>query len=82
MNEIYRRSFRPETLEVRAEGRTIIGTAVPFNTPTEIRDVNGTYLEQFAPGAFARTHCRAWAKSRQVKQLQHAMHQLPIGRAC
>ena len=80
MNEIYRRSFRPETLEVRAEGRTIIGTAVPFNTPTEIRDVNGTYLEQFAPGAFARTIAER-GPSRVKLLLQHDMRQLPIGRA-
>lgn len=81
MHDIYRRSFRPGNLEVRAEGRTIIGTAVPFNQPTEIRDsINGSYVEQFAPGAFARTLAER-GPSRVKLLLQHDSRQLPIGRA-
>jgi HK97 family phage prohead protease len=36
-------------LEVRDDGRTIIGRAVPYNEPTDI----GPYVETFVPDAFA-----------------------------
>jgi HK97 family phage prohead protease len=36
-------------LEVRDDGRTLAGTAVPYGIETRI----GSYLERFAPGAFA-----------------------------
>ncbi len=37
------------TLEIRDDGRTIVGIAVPYGQETRI----GRYVESFAPGAFA-----------------------------
>jgi HK97 family phage prohead protease len=36
---------------VNTDERTVTGIAVPYNQPTEIRDWDGTYTEEFAPGA-------------------------------
>ena len=80
MNEIYRRSFRPETLEVRAEGAQSL--AQPCRSTLQLRSATST--ERISNSLHlvpCSHHCRAWAKSRQVEELQHAMHQLPIGRA-
>lgn len=79
MSEILTRAYAP-TLEVREDGRTIVGVAVPFNSPTEIRDLGGSYREQFAAGAFARTIAER-GPSRVKLLLQHDDRRLPIGRA-
>jgi HK97 family phage prohead protease len=42
-------------VELRADGRTLIGLAVPYGKPTEIYDAEGHYFEQFTHGAFARS---------------------------
>ena len=74
------RSFAPDTLAVREDQRTIIGVAVPFNTPTEVADYGESYREQFAAGAFARTIAER-GPSRVKLLLQHDDRRLPIGRA-
>lgn len=74
------RAFVPDSLTVKADGRTIVGLAVPFNTPTEIHDINGSYREQFAPGAFTRTISER-GPSKVKLLLQHNSQKLPIGRA-
>ena len=74
------RSFAPDTLAVREDQRTIIGVAVPFNTPTEVADYGDTYREQFAAGAFARTIAER-GPNRVKLLLQHDDRRLPIGRA-
>ena len=74
------RSFQPDSIEVRADQRTVVGLAVPFNTPTEISDFTDTYREQFAPGSFARTIAER-GPSRVKLLLQHDQTRLPIGRA-
>lgn len=57
-------------LEIR-DGRTLVGVVVPYNTDTRI----GSYLERFAPGAFADTTADT------VPLLAaHAHADLPIGR--
>jgi HK97 family phage prohead protease len=67
-------------LEVRGDGRTIVGIAVPFNQPTPIRDMHGSYDEVFRRGAFARTIAEGGA--RRVKVLaNHRSSELPLGRA-
>jgi len=39
---------------VGGDGRTIILTCVPYDTPTTVDDGQGPYVEEFAPGAFRR----------------------------
>lgn len=67
-------------LEVRSDGRTIHGLAVPFDEPTLIVEAGRQYTEVFRRGAFARTIAtRGPAK---VKLLAvHDRQSLPIGRA-
>lgn len=66
-------------LEVRGDGRTVVGIAVPFDSPTHIRDASGTYTEVFRRGAFAKT---IRERGDRVKFLaQHDRRSLPLGRA-
>lgn len=64
----------PGPLEVRADGdgRTITGLAVPYGTETRI----GSYLEQFAVGAFSGAD-----PARVPLLAAHQRNELPIGRA-
>jgi HK97 family phage prohead protease len=69
----------PADLEIRGDGRTVVGLAVPFDSPTEINDLSGRYHESFRRGSFARTIAE---RGQRVKFL--AMHDhktLPLGRA-
>jgi Escherichia/Staphylococcus phage prohead protease len=67
----------PADLELRGDGRTIVGIAVPFDQVAEVRDASGPYNEVFRRGAFARTIAERGA----VKLLaQHQAQSLPIGR--
>ncbi len=60
------------TLELRDDGRTLVGLAVPYNVETRI----GSYVESFAPGAFDGTDPAT------VPVLAaHNRTELPIGRA-
>ncbi len=63
-------------LEVRSEGRTIAGLAVPFD---EVAVVAG-YRERFARGAFART-IEERGPGRVKLLAQHDRDRLPVGRA-
>lgn len=66
-------------LEIRGDGRTVVGLAVPWDTPTRVSDGGAPYLEQFTRGAFSRTIAERTAR---VKFLaQHDRQALPIGRA-
>lgn len=69
-------------LQVRAEARTISGLAVPYDQPTDIHDPfeGGSYREQFAFGAFART-IRERGPSRVKLLVSHDERRLPIGKA-
>lgn len=69
----------PAELEVRGDGRTVVGIAVPFGTATTITDATGTYAESFERGAFSRTIAE---RGDRVKFLAHHNAQaLPLGRA-
>jgi HK97 family phage prohead protease len=62
----------PIELELRADGRTIAGIAMPYNSPTKV----GGYVERFLPGAFAD------ADPAQIPLTTvHDRESLPIGRA-
>ena len=68
-------------LEIRGDGRSIYGLAVPYNVSTRISSrLEGQFDETFRPGAFART-----IRERSAKVRLHVLHdqttRLPIGRA-
>lgn len=72
------RAFHAD-LEVRGDGRTVVGIAVPFDAPAGIRDHSGEYVEVFRRGSFARTIAE---RGDRVKFLaQHDRRTLPLGRA-
>lgn len=52
MSEILRHDFRGD-LEIRGDGRTVYGLAVPYDSPTRIRENGAAYEEVFRMGAFA-----------------------------
>lgn len=66
-------------LTIRSDGRTVTGLAVPFDTPTDIREGTSSYVEVFRRGAFRRTIEQAAHK---VKLLaNHDGRRLPLGAA-
>ena len=76
-NESLTRAFNGE-LEVRSDGRTVVGLAVPWNTPTRVSDGGPAYLEAFDKGAFARTIVE---RGDRVKLLAlHDSRRMPLGR--
>ncbi|MGI5192267.1 HK97 family phage prohead protease [Streptomyces sp. CA-288835] len=66
---------------VRADetGRTVFGLAVPYGVDTDIREHGSSYIERFAPGAFARSIDERGSKVRLF--VGHEARRLPIGRA-
>lgn len=66
-------------LEIRADGRTIVGTAVPFDIETTIAEAGRTYTEVFRRGAFARTITERGAEKVKLLAL-HNLESLPLGR--
>ena len=69
-------------LEIRGgpEGRTVVGIAVPFDSPTEIREPGRSYTEVFRRGAFARTIAERGPGRIKFLAL-HDRRKLPLGRA-
>ena len=53
----FTRSFALEDISVRSggDGRTVDAYATVFNTPAEVRDADGEYIEEIDPAAFNRT---------------------------
>ena len=80
MSDMLLRSFADADLTVRGDGRTIYGLAVPFGTPTNIRDREGVYSEQFQEGAFKQTINRG-ALQRVKLYSKHRRNEDPLGRA-
>ena len=77
MTNALTRAF-PGDLEVRSGGRTVVGLAVPWDTPTRVSDGGPSYLEAFARGAFARTIAE---RGDRVKFLAlHDTRRMPLGR--
>ncbi|WP_050656583.1 HK97 family phage prohead protease [Rhodococcus sp. 311R] len=79
-HELFTRST-PTDLEVRSsgDGRTVIGICAPFNSPTQIRELGGSFTETIQRGAFARTIAE---RGNRVKFLaQHDNRAMPLGRA-
>lgn len=66
-------------LEIRGDGRTVVGVAMPFDTPAEIREGVDRFVEVFRRGAFEKT---IRERGDRVKALaQHDARALPLGRA-
>jgi HK97 family phage prohead protease len=80
MGDILRRSWAPHIdLEIRGDGRTVYGLAVPYDTPTSIRERAGAYDEVFRMGAFSET---IRERGDRVKfLLNHDRQVLPLGKA-
>ena len=79
MDEVYLNRAHQADLEIRGDGRTVVGIAVPFDAPTSIRDASGSYMEVFRRGAFAKT---IRERGDRVKFLaQHDRRAMPLGRA-
>jgi uncharacterized protein len=73
----------PADLEIRggSEGRTICGIAVPFDSPTEIRESKySSFTEVFRPSAFRKTI--ADGRPERIKVFgKHLRAGMPVGRA-
>ena len=69
----------PVDLEIRGDGRTIAGIAVPFDESAEIRTDRGKFNEIFRRGSFAKTI----ADGGRVKflALHDSTRRLPLGQA-
>jgi HK97 family phage prohead protease len=79
MSERLHRAHRAD-LEVRSDGRTIVGIAVPFDEETTIAERGRSYVEVFRRGAFARTIAERGAERVKLLAL-HDRDTLPLGRA-
>lgn len=79
-SDILRRAWSPLLdLEIRGDGRTVYGLAVPYDQPTAVRDSAGTYDEVFRMGSFAET---IRERGDRVKFLiNHDRRTLPLGKA-
>ena len=76
----YETRATPADLEIRGDGRTVVGIAVPYDSPTQVRAVGGSYTELFRRGAFARTIQQATSKVKFLA-LHDSLSRLPLGRA-
>jgi len=68
----------PAELEVRGDGRTVYGIAVPFDRETTVNDGQGPYREVFRQGSFRKTIREHGAR---VKFLANHKRDNPIGKA-
>ncbi len=83
MSDFLRRAWSPMVdLEVRADGdgRTVFGIAVPFDSPTEIREGGEEFTEVFRMGAFAQT-INVGAERVKFLVNHDRIGRLPLGRA-
>ncbi len=71
MTETYDRSWALDDIEILSrakggDGRTVEALAAVFNTPQEIHDAHGDYIEDISPTAFKRAIDRGWTKNAMV----------------
>ena len=77
---IRERVFVDADLEIRGDGRTLYGLAVPFNQVATVNDGRGNYDEMFVRGSFQRTI--AGNAGQKVKLMaNHDSRRFPIGRS-
>ena len=78
MSDLLRRVAPFADLEIRGDGRTVAGVAVPFNVPAEIQGRVGAHVEIVRHGAFTKTIAE---RGDRVKALaQHDVRSLPLGK--
>jgi HK97 family phage prohead protease len=77
---IRERYFSGGDLEIRGDGRTVFGLAVPFDQVARVSDGGPSYRERFVRGAFART-LSGNAGSRVKLMANHDRKRFPVGRA-
>jgi uncharacterized protein len=77
---VLRRATAPTDLEVRGDGRTVVGIACPYDSPALISGPGGSYHEVFRRGSFARTISER-GPSKVKFYAEHASRSLPLGRA-
>lgn len=78
MADLLHRSHAAD-LELRSDGRTIYGLAVPFDVEARVTEDNRTYREIFRKGAFRKTIAER-GPARVKLLVQHNQQTLPIGR--
>lgn len=66
-------------LELRSDGRTVYGLAVPYDSPAEVRDQGRTFMESFTRGSFNGLDAGAKFFANHAHKSDPAA--LPIGRA-
>ena len=70
----------PVDIEIRGDGRTLVGIVAPFDSPARIFDRDGRYTETIDRHAFDRT-IRERGPGKVKLLCQHDAKSLPIGRA-
>ena len=81
--QLLERTLAHADMEIRGDGRTVYGLAVPYDKEAIVDDGFGKYREVFRMGAFARTLKGAGAaeKVKFYTNHSHRQNKLPIGRA-
>jgi hypothetical protein len=80
MNSKTQTRATPVDLEIRGDGRTLVGIVAPFNSPAQILDFEGRYTETIDRAAFDRTITERGPEKVRLL-VQHEKRNLPIGRA-
>lgn len=79
MTDLITRTLAHADMEVRGDGRTVYGLAVPFDREATVDDGRGPYREVFRRGSFLKTIAEAGGK---VKLLgNHNRQKFPLGKA-
>ena len=80
MADIIQRGFAGHLdLEIRGDGRTVYGLAVPYDTPAMITERGGSFTEVFRMGAFAKTINDGIERVKFLRN--HDRGGMPLGRA-
>lgn len=80
MSDLLTRSYSPPDIEVRSDGRTVVGIVAPFDHPAVIHVRGGSFTEMIRRGAFARTIAERGANRVKLLAL-HNERAMPLGRA-
>lgn len=76
---IRERFWLPADLEIRSDGRTLYGIAVPYDQVATVNDGRGNYQEMFRRGSFAKTLQEGGARVKLMAN--HDARRFPIGKA-
>jgi HK97 family phage prohead protease len=81
MPDLIERALTHADLEIRSDGRTVYGLAVPFDRETVVDDGHGQYREVFRHGAFRQSINVGIERVKFFVNHNHRDRKLPIGRA-